>query len=64
MAWRVHAQTIRRYYARADDGNFLLRSHAGFWHAAEDALIARLQIDARICEDIVTDHQILAAANM
>lgn len=64
LAWDMHAQAIRRYYARADDGNFLLRSHSGFWHAAENVVIARVQIDARICGDALTDHQIRTAAYM
>ncbi len=62
LAWSVHVQAIRRYYARADDGNFLLKSHTGFWHAAENALIARVQLDAHIAGVALADDQIRTAA--
>ena len=60
--WVVYAQAIRRYYARADDGNLLLRSHSGFWHAAENAVIASVQVEARTSGAALTDHQIRTAA--
>ena len=41
-----------------------MRTDPGFWRAAEGALIARVQIDARTCGDALTDEHIRTAATM
>ena len=60
--WSMHAQAVRRTYARAGDGNYLLKSDPGFWRAAEDALVARVRVAAGASGASLTEQQIRSAS--
>ena len=58
----AHVQALRKFYARGDDGNFIMKSDTAFWHPAEKALVATVQLEARGAGALLSDQQIHNAA--
>lgn len=54
----LHVQAIRDFYARDEKRNYLMKSDADFWDAAEKALIAKVQLEAHASGAVLTDQQI------
>ena len=55
-------QAIRAFYARDDDGVYVKKSDPAFWEAAEQALVATVQLEARSFGAALTDQAIKNAA--
>lgn len=42
----MHAQAVRKYFARNDTGIFFKKSDDGFWSEAEKAVVSCLKVKA------------------